>query len=126
MRVFKTRPFARFAKSEGITDAQLASAIVSAERGLIDADLGGGLIKLRIAPQGKGKSGGFRTLIAYRKGQRAVFLSGFAKSDLDNIGPDVVSSLKITARELLLSSELEIADRLAAGSITEVAYAEKN
>ena len=75
MRVFKTRGFARFAKSENITDAQLAEVIADAERGLIDADLadlGGGVIKLRIARPGDGKSGGFRTLIAYRAKARAV------------------------------------------------------
>ena len=80
MRGVKTRGFERFAKSEGITDALLVAAIKSAERGLIDADLGGGIIKLRIARPGKGKSGGFRTLIAYKVKARAVFLYGFAKS----------------------------------------------
>ena len=79
MRVFKTRAVARFCKSEAITDGQLTDAIARAERGLINADLGGGLIKQRVARPGKGKSGGWRTLIAYRKGQRAVFLFGFAK-----------------------------------------------
>ena len=59
MRVMKTRVFVRFAKSESITDAQLVAAIMQAERGLIDADLGGGLIKLRIARIGRGKNRGF-------------------------------------------------------------------
>ena len=74
MRVLKTRGFERFAKSEGITDVQLVAAIKAAERGLIDADLGGGIIKLRIARPGKGKSGGFRTLIAYKVKARCVSL----------------------------------------------------
>ncbi len=64
MRVFKTRWFARFAKREDISNDCLADAIARAERGLIDADLGGGLIKQRVARPGKGKSGGYRTLIA--------------------------------------------------------------
>ena len=79
MRVFKTRWFARFAKREDISDDRLADAIARAERGLIDAKLGGGLIKQRVARPSKGKSGGYRTLMAYRSGQRAVFLFGFAK-----------------------------------------------
>jgi hypothetical protein len=58
MQVFKTRWFARFARQERITNANLLEAIVRAERGLIDADLGGGLIKLRVAKQGKGRSAG--------------------------------------------------------------------
>ena len=101
MRVLKTRVFARFAKSESITDAQLVAAIMQAELGLIDADLGGGLIKLRIARAGKGKSGGFRTVIAYRAGSRAVFLTGFAKSRRDNIEPFELAALKLAAADLL-------------------------
>ena len=65
MRIFKTRCFARFAKSEAIDDAKLAASVAGAEKGLIDADLGGGLIKLRIARPGQGKRGGLRSIIAY-------------------------------------------------------------
>ena len=65
MRIFKTRSFARFAKSEAIGDDKLAAAVAGAEKGLIDADLGGGLIKLRIARPGQGKRGGWRSIIAY-------------------------------------------------------------
>ncbi|MCW5700805.1 MAG: type II toxin-antitoxin system RelE/ParE family toxin, partial [Rhodospirillales bacterium] len=65
MRVFKTKPFARFADREGIADAELREAILRAEDGLIDADLGGGVIKQRIARKGQGKSGGFRSIVLY-------------------------------------------------------------
>ena len=101
MRVMKTRVFVRFAKSESITDAQLVAAIMQAERGLIDADLGGGLIRLRIARIGRGKSRGFRTVIAYRAGARAVFLSGFAKSNRANIEPFELAALELAAKDLL-------------------------
>lgn len=126
MRVFKTRAAARFCKSEGITDRQLADAIERAERGLIDADLGGGLIKQRIARRGKGKSGGWRTLIAYRKAQRAVFLSGFAKNDMDNISPNLTAALKDAASDLLSLSTTEIAARIAEQLLTEVPYGKEN
>lgn len=66
MQVFKTRWFSRFAKQEGIGDWALIQAVERAERGLIDADLGGGLIKQRVARQGKGRSGGYRVIVAYR------------------------------------------------------------
>lgn len=85
MRIFKTRPFARFADHEGIEDADLCEAIRGAEQGLIDADLGGGVIKQRIARKGQGKSGGFRSIVVFRMGERAFFVYGFAKSDRDNI-----------------------------------------
>ena len=84
MRIFKVKTFARFSRKEGLPDASLGEAVADAERGLIDADLGGGLIKQRVARSGGGKSGGFRTVIAFRSKERAIFLFGFAKNDLDN------------------------------------------
>src|SRR3989440_12128715 len=122
MQVFKTRWFARFAKREDISDDRLADAIARAERGLIDADLGGGLIKQRVARPGKGKGGGYRTLIAYRSGERAVFLFGFAKSDRDNLGFDHASELKAAAHDVLVLSPSEMATRLAADTLVEVPY----
>ena len=88
MRIYKTKIFRRFQRKEALADADLAEAIARAERGLIDADLGGGLIKQRVARKGQGRSGGFRTVIAYRAGTRAVFLFGFAKSAQSNLAPN--------------------------------------
>jgi hypothetical protein len=79
VRLFKLKAFARFQRQEGIADKTLSKAIGSAEGGLVDADLGGGLIKQRVARPGQGKRGGFRTIVAYRRGSRAVFLFGFAQ-----------------------------------------------
>ena len=79
MRIFKNRPFARFARKSGLSDAGLLKAVRDAERGLVDADLGGGVIKQRIARPGGGKSGGFRTIVLFRSGARAFFVHGFAK-----------------------------------------------
>lgn len=94
MRVFKTKWFSRFASKEKLDDASLAEAIKRAEKGLIDAELGGNLIKVRIARKGQGRSSGYRTLIAFRKNKRAVFLFGFAKNERDNIEDDELTSLK--------------------------------
>jgi hypothetical protein len=80
VRVYKLKAFARFQRRERIADRALAKAMQSAEQGLVDADLRGGLIKQRIARPGQGKSGGYRTVIAYRRGDLAVFLYGFAKN----------------------------------------------
>jgi hypothetical protein len=79
VRIFKTRWIARFARKSRISDAMLVEAIRRAERGLIDADLGGGVIKQRIGREGQGRSGGYRTLIAFRLGDRAVFMFAFCK-----------------------------------------------
>jgi hypothetical protein len=120
MQVFKTRWFGRFAKREGISDENLRKAIERAEKGLIDADLGGGLIKLRIARPGQGRSGGYRTIIAYRAGSKAFFLYGFAKSDQDNIGDDELVELKQFGKRLLTAESLTIHSMLEDGSLKEV------
>ena len=97
MRIFKTKSLARFTKRERIADESLCKAIEDAERGLVEADLGGDLIKQRVARRGQGKSGGYRMLIGFRSKLRAVFLFGFAKSELDNIDDDQLATLRETA-----------------------------
>jgi hypothetical protein len=77
LRVFVTKVFARFARKERLDDERLCEAIGRAEHGSIDADLGASLIKQRVARQGGGRSGGYRTIIAFRAGKRSVFLYGF-------------------------------------------------
>jgi hypothetical protein len=120
MQVFKTRWFGRFAKREGISDKSLHEAIERAEKGLIDADLGGGLIKQRVARRGQGRSGGYRTIIAYRAKDLAIFLSGFAKSELDNIGPGELQSLRKIAADWLKADRAAIQENLEEGRLQEV------
>ena len=120
VRVFKTKPFARFARRAGLTDADLRHAIDAAERGLVDADLGGGVLKQRIARAGGGKSGGFRTIVLFRAGARAVFAHGFAKSERANIRDDELAAFKMLAAELLGYDERAIARAVAVGVLIEV------
>lgn len=84
MRIFKTRTFVRLIRKTDISDHALREAVERAVGGLVDADLGGGLIKQRVARQGQGRSGGYRTIIALRR-DRAFFLHCFAKNDQANI-----------------------------------------
>ncbi|MSO77769.1 MAG: type II toxin-antitoxin system RelE/ParE family toxin [Alphaproteobacteria bacterium] len=100
MRVYKLKAFARFQRRERIADKVLAKAVRVAEDGLVDADLGGGLIKQRVARSGQGKSGGYRTVIAYRRGDRAVFLFGFAKNERANLDDDDGIEATLVADEL--------------------------
>jgi hypothetical protein len=86
VRVFKSKQFSRFARKEGIGDASLCEAVDRAERGLIDGNLTGGLIKQRVARPGQGRSGGFRTLLVFRAKTRSIFVHGFAKNERANIG----------------------------------------
>lgn len=120
MRVFKNKAFMRFAKSANIGDAALCRAIRDAERGLLAADLGGGVIKQRIARAGQGKSGGFRVVIVFRAGARAVFVHGFAKSEKDNIRNDELAALRRLATELLAYDDEAMARVVASGTLTEV------
>ena len=122
MRLFKTRYFARFARQESILDETLAKAIRDAEAGLIAAELGGGLIKLRVARPGRGKSGGYRTLIAYSRGQRAVFLLGFAKNERDNIDPKQLADLKAAATDILSQNDHALDAQIEEGRLQEVDY----
>ena len=125
MRIFQNKAFIRFAKKAGIGDAVLCEAIRDAERGLIAADPGGGVIKQRIARPGQGKSGGFRTLIVFRAGARAFFVHGFAKNEKDNIGQDELVALKKLAAALLAYDDRAIARVIASGTLTEVICDEK-
>ena len=79
MQTFKTKAFSRFAGRERIDDAALCEAVDRARSGSVDADLGG-VIKLRIARKGGGRSGGFRTIVLFRRGDLAFFVYGFARS----------------------------------------------
>ena len=90
MRTFKTKAFARFARRERIGDRALCDTVDRIAEGLIDADLGGGVIKQRIARKGRGHSGGFRTIVLLRRGELAFFVYGFAKSGRDNLRRDEV------------------------------------
>jgi hypothetical protein len=125
VRTFKSKVFTRFADKAGIPDAALCQAVRDAERGLVGADLGGGVIKQRIARRGQGKSGGFRTLIVFRAGRRAVFVHGFAKNEKDNIEKDELGALKKLAAELLVYDDRTIARVVASGVLVEVICDEK-
>lgn len=120
MRIFKTRWFVRYAKRERIGDVSLVEAIERAGRGLIDADLGGHVIKQRVARQGKGRSGGYRTLIAFRSGTRAVFLYGFSKSERENIDANELATLKEIAAAWMAADEAKIANAIAEGVLQEL------
>ncbi|MBN9498304.1 MAG: type II toxin-antitoxin system RelE/ParE family toxin [Alphaproteobacteria bacterium] len=120
MRVFKTKPFSRFANAEDIADSDLCEVVKRAEAGTIDADLGGGVIKQRIARAGQGKSGGFRSIILYRRGDKAFFVHGFAKKDKDNIDSKELRAIRNLADIMLAMSDEQIKAALKNRTITEV------
>lgn len=119
-RIFKNGWFERFARKEGLTDAALSEAVAQAESGLIDADLGGGVIKQRVARPGKGKSGGYRTLILFRQGDRAIFAFGFAKSGQANISKADLGLLRKAADEALKWNNTELDQLVTTGALIEI------
>jgi hypothetical protein len=119
VRIFKTKWFMRYARHEGIGDHSLRSAIDRAERGSVDADLGGGLIKQRSARAGQGRSRGYRFLIAYRAGERAVFLYGFAKKERENIGDDELATLREIAAAWLEANDERLERAVQEGILQE-------
>jgi hypothetical protein len=124
VRIFKTKWFVRYARRERIGDHSLCGAIERAERGIVDADLGGGVIKQRIARTGQGRSGGFRLLVAYRSGDRAVFLYGFAKNERDNIEDDELATLREIAAGWLEANGERLERAIEEGFLQEVSYDE--
>ena len=120
MRILKTRDFVKFARRAKIADSSLRRATSDLERGLIDADLGGGVFKQRVAREGGGKSGGFRVLLVFRAGDRAVFLDGFAKNERANIEGVELRALRRLAAALLAYDDATIARALSGGALMEV------
>ena len=124
MRIFMTRWFRRFARKEHLADEMLLDAVRRAERGQIDADLGGGVIKQRVARRGQGRSGGYRTLLLYRSRSRAIFAFGFAKSRKADLEPDELEAYRELAKAYLAQAERAIDKYVADGILTELMHDE--
>jgi hypothetical protein len=125
VRLFKTRTLAKFARQNGIRDASLVAAVENAMRGLVDADLGGHIIKQRVARPGQGKRGGFRMLIGLRP-DLAIFLFGFAKNERENIDDDQLKDLREIVASWFAADEKKIAQSLEDGILLEVQNGSKN
>lgn len=126
MRVFKTKVFSRFAKKERISDAALLEAVERAENGLIDADLGGYIMKQRIGREGQGRSGGYRVLIAARLKKRYIFITGFAKNEKDNLSTDELETVKDIASGWLNADVNQIKVSLVEGELKEIKHEKKS
>jgi hypothetical protein len=120
IRVLKNRQFARWARGEQLTDKALCAAAHEIEKGLIDARLGGFLLKKRVAKDHKGKSGGLRTIIAYRQGVRLVFIHGFAKRDQANLEDDERKALHKLGDVYMAKSEAQVDELVEKQVLLEV------
>ena len=120
MRIFKNKEFNKWAAKEGLSDHLLLLAVAEIGTGLVDADLGGGLFKKRVALGGRGKRGGARTIVAFRAKSRAFFVYAFAKNVRANIMVKERQALKLYAEMLMSYSDQELQKALDAGALIEV------
>ena len=111
---------------EKLPDSALCNAVSEIERGLIDADLGGSLYKMRVARQGKGKSGGYRTVLSAKIGSRYIFLHGFSKSVVSNVSREERAALQYAGKVFLQLSAENLAEAIRIGILLEVCCGKRN
>lgn len=107
-------------RKAGLSDDAICQAVSEMAQGLIDADLGGNVVKKRIGLPGQGKRGGARTIVATKMADRWFFLYGFGKNERANIDKDELKVLQEVAKELLELKDRQLAVALTAGEIMEV------
>jgi hypothetical protein len=120
MQIFQTKWFSRWADKEGLSGQVLRAAVAEMDQGLVDANLGGHVVKKRVAVGGRGKSAGVRTILAFKAGDKAFFLYGFAKNQRDNIGTKELQALKLLAAELLGYEHKALERAVKCGELIEV------
>jgi hypothetical protein len=104
----------------GLAGPDLFQSVIEMEAGLIDADLGGRLVKKRIALPGRGKRGGARTIVATNRGDRWYFIFGFGKNERANIDKHELRALQELASDLLGQDDKALAAALEADELVEV------
>lgn len=121
-RVFKTRHFSRWMRKTALTETALCKAVAEMEQGLIDADLGGGVVKKRVPLPGRGKSGGARTLVATNRGDRWFFVFGFEKNERASIAAGELEALQAIAADLLKLAAKELDVQVETGALQEICH----
>ena len=125
-RVFRTRHFTRWMRKTELTDGTLCTAVAEMAQGLVDADLGGGVVKKRVGLAGRGKWGGARTLVATNKGDRWFFVYGFAKNDRASIADDELAALQGIAEQLLVLTDPQLDSAVEDSSLKEICHDSKS
>jgi hypothetical protein len=120
VRIFKNPVFERWQKHTEVTDDALRLAVDEMQRGLIDAKLGGGVVKKRVARPEAGKRGGYRTLLATNLYDKWFFLYGFAKNERDNIEERELRALKLLAKQYLTMTTEAIQTAMHARQLKEI------
>ena len=124
-RIFKTRYFQCWMRKTELTDDALCTAVCEMTKGLIDTDLGGGVVKKRVGLAGRGKRGGARILVATNRDSRWFFVFGFEKSERSNISAEEKEALQTLARDLLLRTDQELDAEVIDGALQEICHDQK-
>ncbi|MDL2410876.1 type II toxin-antitoxin system RelE/ParE family toxin [Rhizobium calliandrae] len=126
MRVLKDLEFEDWAGEYNVTDAMLCDAAKEIEAGLVDARLGGFLLKKRVAAPGRGKRGSYRTIVGHRQGDRLIFVHGFAKNETDNITKKEKEALRKLCDVYMLADDKKLAEMIEMKQILEIQCHEQN
>lgn len=119
-RAFKTRRFQRWARRAGLADSTLWQAVREMQAGLVDADLGGSLLKKRVPLPGRGKRGSVRTLVAYRRSGHWFFLFGFQKNEREDLPEHALQTLRDEGGVLLALGDGPLEELLRSGTLMEI------
>lgn len=120
--IYRTRTFTRWMRKVDLTDEVLCQAVVEISQGLLEAYLGGNLVKKRIALPGRGKRGSTRTIVATNHDNRWIFLFGFEKSDRANLNNYELKALQELAGEYLSFNVQQLQVAINNGNLSEVGY----
>ena len=121
-----TRQFSRWMRKTELTEPALCLAVAEMAHGLIDADLGGGVVKKRVAMPGRGKSGSARTLLATNRASRWFFVFGFEKNERSNVTEKEVVALQRLAADLLRLSRSQLDEHVGSDALKEICHDNQN
>lgn len=120
MKNLMTKHFSRWAAKEKIPNGELSTALTEVESGYFEANLGGHIYKKRIHFKGKGKRSSGRTIVCYKKDDRAIFIHGFAKNEKAGLSKKELYAFKELAKILLKLSSKQITIAVENGDLIEV------
>ena len=115
MEKLSTKWFKKWSKKANLSDQNMLEAITNLENSLSVADLGGNLYKVRVQRAGKGKNSGFRTIVVYKKEDRAIFLYGFGKNEKGNIDKSELQYFKKLGKDLLSLNLVQLKQSIEQG-----------
>ena len=115
-----TKEFAKWADKNQVAMRDLSAALDEIGQGLVDADLGGNLVKKRIPLQGRGKRGGARAILCGKQGDRIIFPHGFAKNEKSDLSPKELAAFRRLADVLVALEAAQVAEAIDRGIFIEV------